>query len=270
MSSLFSGEPIPLAPNVEDKEEMERWIFKVREWMRRLGIKLDQGFNNPAPPAPPDPPSLSRVPTIVLNLKRNQFGSAGVIATTEFLAGRDASWGSSSKNASVPWETNPNKTPNLIPWRDKPYLIASGQSGIEIREDGLYHITFNIEPDTEQNLAPFDEFFPLVDARILLRDGNTAMIPQGALTSVEHLESFSIQGTYPIKAGIIIETECVIHFEDIPGGLPRPRVSYDTGTNLQVLKLADGITGGDADPPGFGWPPGVSIPPWIWSFIVWH
>lgn len=265
-SNLFSGEPIPLVPNVESKEGMERWHFKVVEWMRRLGVNLDRSFNDPDPPSP----GMARVQTIVLNIQRNQFGQTDVIASTDVFVGRGSPWGPiTGGNAPVPWETDPNVTVNPIPWRDRPYLVGPGETGIEILEDGLYHVTFNIEPDTSQNLPPFDELMPLVDARIVLRVGNEALIPYGALASVEHLESFSIQGTYPIKEGTVIETECVIHFDD-QAGPPRPVVRYDIGTNLQVLKLADGITGGNAQPPGFGWPTAVGVPPWIWATFGWE
>jgi len=250
MSSVFSGEPLPLQPNVESPEELARFHFKVIEYLRRLGAKLDNTFNDP----PGDPPGLAKIPAVSMTLKERN-GLSEFLFSSDFITGGQTGWGTPPE-ANIPWETDPL----IVPWLDEDVFEIQSTGAVKILKDGLYHIAYELGFDRSRDLVPFAPNLPLIDSRLILQEDQFAFIPRGGWLSVRENEGISYAAVFPIREGIIINTECIAHQDEPPG--PAPEIRYEfIESRFHIMRLQSGVTGGG--PGGAGWPL-AGAPPWVW------
>ncbi len=245
--SIFSGEPLPLVPNVESKEELERFHFKVIEYLRRLGAKLDNQFNDPPGPGGAGIPSVSRVMA--------HFGGVQPgVYWQEFPAPHGGTTWGSPPDAEVPWDADLLSMPHL----DTAVYEIQGRR-TKIKVDGLYLIMFELGFGRHFTLVPAAFNLPALDARLVIReDTGEAFVPLGGWVSVRENETMSFSALYPLRRNVTLAVECIVYDETKPA--KNPNITFEfIESNFQVMKMQGKIDGGG----GGGWPnPG--IPPWAW------
>ncbi len=268
--SIFSGEPLPVQPNIEDPEAVDRFHFKVLEYLRRLAAKLDGnlGGGGTGPPGPPGPATPLWVPSLVMLIQwEPSFGSPNIVISTQLQ--RTIPWNISGKDPIVPWDLQAGGAP----WVDWPFDVQPDHT-IIVREDGLYKIDFQIQGDmqfTHSNVGASVAQLPLIDARITVvppLGQGWAFIPRNGFASQNEVETLNYSGTFPLLNGTRIIVECVVYWDDLrvsPPAIPQPIIPYfHGGTGLQIYKLTPNSDGGNhpnpPSGPGAGW--NEFPPPW--------
>lgn len=236
---IFSGEPLPLQPSPNDLKGLEapeglgRFHFKLIEFLRRLGAKLDEAFNR----------DTSRIQTLVV------YMSGGNLLST--------------LNASPEggFKTMPFGE-NLIVWNDKPYTVNNGGS-VTIEEDGLYLISV----DTEVVLLaspPPNPGGPLVELRVMIERSGIGRIVIFSYTSITD-GALKVTGdgeTINLLVCISVPKDHNIRVQARKSVFENLEFA-DRGTRMQILQLAKDTGGGGNGGNGHGWPQPPDWPPWL-------
>lgn len=213
---LFSGEPLPLQPSVEDlkgiekPENLGRFHFKLIEFLRRLGAKLDAELNR--------------------DTKGKVEAFAAYIAADQEIA---------PDYVNIPFGLDGAGAIKLITWNDRPFTPQTDGS-VKIEVDGLYLFIIDVEFDILVVPTP-NPGTPILEMRILLRRGGVGWIPIHGFASVKDTETVNMLIALPIKAGFFM------HFQARMTD-PEPLFFENRGTRLQIFRLATTLVG-DKGPP---------------------
>lgn len=213
---IFSGEPLPLQPSLDDLKGLEdppnlgRFHFKLIEYLRRLGAKLDAAFNRDT------------------EGKVEAF-AAYIDTEREIAPGYE----------NIPFGIDKSGGLSLVTWNDKPYTLQ-GDGSVKILLDGLYLFSIDVEFDIVV-VPPPNPGIPVLAMRIMLRRGGVGWIPIHGYASVKDTETVNMSIALPIKAGFIM------HFQARSSVLPS-LFFENRGTRLQILRLATTLVG-DKGPP---------------------
>lgn len=225
-SGLFSGEPLPVAPN-EPNAERAAFDRKLLDYLRRLSAKLAQYVPTDGGEDDPGTDTPVNIPTFSAFNENNQE----VVSTGTY-------------GAAVAWER--------ALWRDSIYEHTDGNSVITVTEDGFYLIWC----DLEVNYSGYTS----AQMWLMILDGSGTPIgfPSfglGYYTTNHCVMTLGLPLAADTHIAIYLQTN-----SDDPAGL------VPTGTRINIIRVRTDISGGDNDTPGAGWEPDDTnndLPDWV-------
>lgn len=226
LGSLFSGEPLPVAPAMRGGDqstrltELEAFHRKLLDYLRRLGARLDQFAANPP-----------------------EGGGSAATNVQAFAGFLDDDEATTESYSPVNW------TRTL--WKDTPYSHSNSPGAqIEVLVPGLYVISVDLLLLTN-GFTNADVFIGFVD-----NGGALLAYPQFAVGRGD-TPTISLCVSLPLPANTRITVFLKTDSPD-SGGLLK------SGSRITILRVRDNDSGGDSSSPGEGWNPtdGNEFPPW--------